>query len=185
MLRRGPRWRRCCPFPQRGSVLGEAPLVSLHSPTQAFCSAGRRPHASAPRLLPAHPHLLLSVAHVVHCPSTVTPVHEDRSRKQVKSIFAVCGMDPGSLLALQPPFNNGAFEEDFLFGGFPHISVGKDSTCNGGDPGSIPGLRRSTGEGKGYPLQYSSLENSMNCNLMGFPGGLVVKNLPANQEMQV
>ena len=39
--------------------------------------------------------------------------------------------------------------------GFPGSSVGKESTCNAGDPGSIPGLGRSTGEGIGYPLQYS------------------------------
>ena len=39
--------------------------------------------------------------------------------------------------------------------GFPHCSVGKESACNGGDPGSIPGSGRSTGEGIGYPLQYS------------------------------
>ena len=64
-------------------------------------------------------------------------------------------MDPRSLLEPQPPFNNGAFEEAFLFGGFPHSSIGKESTCNGGDPGSIPGLERSTGEGIGYSLQYS------------------------------
>ena len=38
---------------------------------------------------------------------------------------------------------------------FPHSSVGKDSTCHAGDPGSIPILRRSTGEGIGYSLQYS------------------------------
>ena len=44
---------------------------------------------------------------------------------------------------------------------FPHRSVGKESACNAGDPGSIPGLERSAAEGKGYPLQYSSLENSM------------------------
>ena len=42
---------------------------------------------------------------------------------------------------------------------FPGSSVGKESTCNAGDPGSIPGLERSPGEGKGYPLQYSGLEN--------------------------
>ena len=36
-----------------------------------------------------------------------------------------------------------------------------ESTCNAGDPGLIPGSGRSTGEGKGYPLQYSDLENSM------------------------
>ena len=40
-------------------------------------------------------------------------------------------------------------------------SVGKESTCNAGDPGSIPGLGRSPGEGTGYPLQHSGLENSM------------------------
>ena len=45
--------------------------------------------------------------------------------------------------------------------GFPDSSVGKESTCNVGDPGLIPGLGRSPGEGKGYPLQYSGLENSM------------------------
>ena len=39
--------------------------------------------------------------------------------------------------------------------------AGKESACNVGDLGSIPGLGRSPGEGKGYPLQYSGLENSM------------------------
>ena len=39
--------------------------------------------------------------------------------------------------------------------GFPASSVGKESACNAGDPGSIPGLERSPGEGIGYPLQYS------------------------------
>ena len=39
--------------------------------------------------------------------------------------------------------------------GFPDSSVGKTSACNSGDPGSIPGLERSPGEGIGYPLQYS------------------------------
>ena len=43
---------------------------------------------------------------------------------------------------------------------FPHTSAGKESACNAGDPGSIPGSGRSPGEGKGYPLQYSGLENS-------------------------
>ena len=38
---------------------------------------------------------------------------------------------------------------------FPGSSVGKESTCNAGDPGSIPGLGRSPGEGIGYPFQYS------------------------------
>ena len=47
----------------------------------------------------------------------------------------------------------------FLEMGFPCGSAGKESACNAGDLGSIPGLGRSSGEGKGYPLQYSGLEN--------------------------
>ena len=47
--------------------------------------------------------------------------------------------------------------------GFPGGSAGKESACNAGDLGLIPGLGRSTGEGKGHPLQYSGLENSMDC----------------------
>ena len=50
---------------------------------------------------------------------------------------------------------------------FPDSSVGKEPTCNSGDPGSIPGSGRSPGEGIGYPLQYSGLENSMDCIAYG------------------
>ena len=46
-------------------------------------------------------------------------------------------------------------------------SVGKESSFNAGEPGSIPGLERSPGEEKGYPLQYSGLENSMDCIFHG------------------
>ena len=45
--------------------------------------------------------------------------------------------------------------------GFPGGSAGKESACNAGDLGSIPRLERSPGKRKGYPLQYSGLENSM------------------------
>ena len=57
----------------------------------------------------------------------------------------------------------------FLFSnmGSPGGSAGKDSSCNAGDLCSIPGLRRFPGEGKGYPLQYSSQENSMRCIVHG------------------
>ena len=55
---------------------------------------------------------------------------------------------------------------------FPHSSVGKESTCNAGDPSSIPGSGRSAGKGTGYPLQYSW--TSLVAQL--------VKNLPAIQE---
>ena len=44
---------------------------------------------------------------------------------------------------------------------FPCGSAGRESTCNAGDLASIPGLERAPGEGNGYPLQYSGLENSM------------------------
>ena len=58
---------------------------------------------------------------------------------------------------------------------FPDSSVGKESACNAGDPSSIPGLGRSTGEGIGYPLQYSWA--SLVAQL--------VKNLPAVQKTWV
>ena len=47
--------------------------------------------------------------------------------------------------------------------GFPGGSAGKESACSVGDLSSIPGWRRAHGEGKDYPLQYSGLENSMEC----------------------
>ena len=53
--------------------------------------------------------------------------------------------------------------------GFPGGSAGKESTCNAGDLGSILGLGRSSGEGKGYSLQYSGLENSIDCIVHGGP----------------
>ena len=54
-----------------------------------------------------------------------------------------------------------------MFLGFNCGSAGKESTCNMGDLGSIPGLGRSPGEGEDYPLEYSGLENSMDCIVHG------------------
>ena len=54
-----------------------------------------------------------------------------------------------------------------VFLGFPGGSAGKEFTCNAGDLGSIPGLGRSPGEGNSSPLQYSGLENSMDCIVPG------------------
>ena len=51
--------------------------------------------------------------------------------------------------------------------GFPDSSVGKESACNAGDHSVIPGLGRFPGERKGYPLQYSGLENPMDCIVHG------------------
>ena len=54
-----------------------------------------------------------------------------------------------------------------VFLGFPCGSAGKESACNAWDLGLISGLGRSPGKGKGYPLQYSGLENSMDCIVHG------------------
>ena len=60
------------------------------------------------------------------------------------------------------------FKKLFIYlWGFPCGSEGKESACNAGDLGSIPGLGRSPGEGEGYQLQYSDLENSMDCIVHG------------------
>ena len=56
-----------------------------------------------------------------------------------------------------------------VFLGFPGDSDCKESACNVGDLGSIPGLGRSPREGKGCTLQYSGLENSMDCIVLGVP----------------
>ena len=88
-----------------------------------------------------------------------------------------------------------------LFNTWNDSSVGKESACNAGDPSSSPGLGRPPEEGKGYPLQYSGLENSMDCIVspwghkesdtteplslhfhihVDFPDSPVVKNSSAN-----
>ena len=54
-----------------------------------------------------------------------------------------------------------------VFMGFPGSSDGKESTCNAGDLDLIPGLGRYPGDGKGYPLQYSGLESSMDYTVHG------------------
>ena len=59
--------------------------------------------------------------------------------------------------------------------GFPHSSVGKESACNAGDPGSIPASGRFTGEGIGYAIQYS----------LASLVAQLVKNTPAMQETWV
>ena len=54
-----------------------------------------------------------------------------------------------------------------VFLGFPCGSAGKESACNKGDLGLVPGLRGCPGEGKSYPLQYSGLGNSIDCIVHG------------------
>ena len=70
----------------------------------------------------------------------------------------------GRFFSTEPPEKSSlTFTLSKWISGFPCGSTGKESACNVGDLGSIPGLGRSPGEGKGYPLQYSILENSMDC----------------------
>ena len=76
-----------------------------------------------------------------------------------------------SLCFIQP----GILHDELCILGFPASSAGKESTCNVGEPGSIPGLERYAGEGIGYPLQYSW------ASLVA----QTVKNLPAMRETWV
>ena len=76
--------------------------------------------------------------------------------------------EPGGLWSMGFLPARGAGKERFICCemiavGFPCGSAGKESACNARDLGLIPGLGRSPGEEKGYPLQYSGLENSMDC----------------------
>ena len=61
-----------------------------------------------------------------------------------------------------------SFNREFTpYWGVPGSSAGKESTSCAGEPGLIPGSGRYPGEGKGYPLQYSGLENSKDCIVLG------------------
>ena len=68
------------------------------------------------------------------------------------------------------------FDVRYIHLGFPCGSAGKESSCSVGDLGLIPGLGRSPGEGKGYPLQYSGLENSMDCIVYGIATSQTILN---------
>ena len=64
-------------------------------------------------------------------------------------------------------------------------SAGKESACNAGELGSIPGMGRSPGEGKGYPLQYSGLENSMDCIVHGVYSPWGGKELDTTEQLSL
>ena len=89
-------------------------------------------------------HVLWSAIHVVQLQGTIHPCQDSLW-------FSSPSCDQAG------KFNLGAICKS----SFPHSSVGKESACNAGDLGSIPGSGRSPGEGTGNPLQYSCLENSM------------------------
>ena len=112
--------------------------------------------------------LVCAPSHVQHFVTLWTTTHQDPlsmgfSRREYWSglSFPPPGdlPDPGT----ESPLTSPAWAGRFFTIGFPCGSVGKESTCNTGNLGLIPGLGRSPGEGKGYPLQYSGLENSMDC----------------------
>ena len=77
-----------------------------------------------------------------------------------------CSMACGIILGQEDPLEKGKATTP-VFLDFPCGSIGKESACNTGDLGWIPGLGKSPGEGKGCPLQYSGLENSMDCIVHG------------------
>ena len=74
---------------------------------------------------------------------------------------------PVLFLGQEDPLEKGIGYPVQLFLGFPCGSAGKESSCNVGDLGFIPGCGRSCGEGNGYPLQYPGLENSSVCVVHG------------------
>ena len=92
-----------------------------------------------------------------------------------KTSQLVWDSDPGrmTLSTHLPPSKDTHFTFFFFFFlifirlGFPGGSIGKEAAFNAGDLGSIPGLGRSPREGNSYPLQYSGLENSMDCTVHG------------------
>ena len=77
---------------------------------------------------------------------------------------------PGSCLLLKATYNVSQPKDTHVCKGFPDSSVGKESTCNAGNPSSIPGSGRSTGEGIGYPLPL----------FLGFPCGSAGKESASN-----
>ena len=104
-------------------------------------------------------------------------IQSEVSQKKRNKHCLYCSWTPVSspFLTFQPlpptPFQR----FDYIIDSFPDSSVGKESTCNAGDPGLIPGLGRSPGEGIGYPLQYS----------WAFIVAKLVKNPPAMWETWV
>ena len=79
-----------------------------------------------------------------------------------------CGETPVQFLGQKTPRRRDSLPTP-VFLDFPGGSAGKESTCSAGDLGLIPGLGGSPGEGNSYPLQYSGLENAMDCIVLGVP----------------
>ena len=86
---------------------------------------------------------------------------------QLERICLQCIGDPGWIPGLGRSGKRDRLTYIPVFLGFPCSSAGKESSCNVGDLGLIPLLGRSPGKGKVYPLEYSGLENSMDCTVHG------------------
>ena len=96
------------------------------------------------------------------CPTLSDPMDCSLPGSSAHGIFQARVVHNSSyLMTLPRKIFNLLTISSYLYSGFPCGSSGKESACNVGDLGSIPGLGRSPGEGKGCPLQYSGLENSM------------------------
>ena len=117
---------------------------------------------------PSHAPRPLSVLGQYHSlPSLPHPLPSSQS-KLLRGIWnADCSWNCLPLTSSVPWFLQSSADISCLNPTIPWVSLvaqlGKESTCNGGELGSILGLGRSPREGKGYPLQYSGLENSMDC----------------------
>ena len=111
-----------------------------------------------------HTHTYILCISTGHCPFIILIVHTTTSLMIVYTLQ----------INFTCKFSFKLYYIIYLFIGYKNLlfegqngSAGKESACNVGDLGLIPGLGRSSGEGKGYPLQYSGLENSMDCIVHG------------------
>ena len=94
-------------------------------------------------------------------------IEENNQRGKTRDLFRKIGNIKGAFCPKVGTIKDKNCRDLVDSEGFPGGSDGKESTCNVGDLGSIPGLGRSPGEGNGYPVLYSGLENSMDCIVHG------------------
>ena len=101
-----------------------------------------------------------------HTYETVTDLHRKQTfREEEQGGEKVCEINRRRLLYIEREWISSRVLLHST--GFPGGSVGKESACSAGDLNLIPGLGRSPGEGKGCPLHYSGLKNSINCMVHG------------------
>ena len=128
-----------------------------------------RPTGGLPRssqILPSHfVWGSLSVCVLLNCPWFVICAQASLIAQLVKNLLAMQDTWFNSWVGKIPWRRDRLPTPVFL--GFPCGSADKESACNVGDLGLIPTWGRSPGEGKGYPFQYSGLENTMNCIVHG------------------